>query len=322
MTIYYQHVGEQMASRDFPRTLGSKSAGLKRFSFEDIAPFLQHLSPMEVLDIKATVSQLAPTGFQIWGIPSGAQRVLQNMTGGDFLMLLESTDFTYVGQVLHRVQELCPALSDHLWHEQRFPIIILLQGELVSYSWSDFKAYFKFDANYHMRGNTMSLSAERVGETDAKTEEAFIATVLTTKGINVFDMERDFQAFSHGLQTHLRLVKQREAQQKFKRSVIQRYGRRCMVCGLDEPSALDAAHIIPKEHKGSDDPRNGLALCASHHRMFDAQLFAIEPGTRSIVVSKGYDAHKLRISQPSISDVPEQPHFEALQWRWRMFSGA
>jgi predicted restriction endonuclease len=42
---------------------------------------------------------------------------------------------------------------------------------------------------------------------------------------------------------------------------------------------LDAAHVRAYRDKGSDDPRNGLVLCATHHRAFDKKLFAIDPST-------------------------------------------
>jgi hypothetical protein len=54
----------------------------------------------------------------------GARDVLADMKTGDFLMLLESSDFRYVGQVIHRVSQPCWDLSRHIWSEQRFPIII------------------------------------------------------------------------------------------------------------------------------------------------------------------------------------------------------
>ncbi len=135
MTVYYQHIGERLSARDFPRSLGTLTDGLKRFRFEDVEEFLYHLSPLEIADFKSNTQQLAPTGFQIWGIPSGAQRVVAHMQTGDYLMLLESTDFTYCGQVIHRVSDLCHDLSYDIWGEQRFPIIIFLQGEMISYGW-------------------------------------------------------------------------------------------------------------------------------------------------------------------------------------------
>jgi hypothetical protein len=53
----------------------------------------------------------------------------------------------------------------------------------------------------------------------------------------------------------------REGQQRFKFRVFKRYGPACAVCGIEVPEVLDAAHLCPKDRKGSDDPRNGLVLC-------------------------------------------------------------
>jgi hypothetical protein len=74
----------------------------------------------------------------------------------------------------------------------------------------------------------------------------------------------------------------RPGRQRFKFRVLQRYGPQCAVCGLAVPELLDAAHIGPKKVHGSDDPRNGLVLCATHHRAFDAGLFAVQPDTLAL----------------------------------------
>jgi hypothetical protein len=319
MTIYYQHIGERLTARDFPKSLGTAGSGLVRFGFKDIEGFLEHLTPLELLDIESKCSQLAPTGFQIWGIPSGAQRVLEKMQTGDFLMLLESTDFAYCGQVLHRITDMCPDLSNEIWGEQKFPIIILLQGEMISYGWNEFAEHFGFAPNYHMRGNTMSLSAKRVIESTSGTEEAFISSVLTTKGTNPVDQETDFRMFSDGLEIHLNEVKAREAQHQFRSKVFQRYGERCAVCDLDVPLALDAAHIVPKGEEGSDDPRNGIVLCAVHHRMYDANAFAFEPNSLNVILRSEYSKDWLRIKNGTINHLAEQPHLKALEWRWKRF---
>jgi len=319
MTVYYQHIGEQMAARDFPRSLGTPTSGLKRFSFEDVEEFLQHLNPLEIADIKSKSRELAPTGFQMWGIPSGAQRVLAKMQTGDFLMLLESTDFTYCGQVIHRVTDLCYDLSYDIWGEQRFPIIVLLQGEMISYGWGEFLEDFNFASNYHLRGTTANIRTERVASSKFGTEEVFIANLLTTKGTNPFDQETDFNAFADGLQTHLREVKEREGQHRFRNDLFDVYGPVCALCDLDVPIALEAAHIVPKHENGTDDPRNGLVLCAVHHRMFDANTIGIDPTGLNIVPLGGWDLGRLRITRPSISHLTATPHVDALRWRWSRF---
>jgi hypothetical protein len=158
LTIYYQHIGEAIWARDAPECIGTPSEGLKRFSFSELESFLKELDAFELRSIKSQIAKLAPSGFQIWGIPSGAYHVLEPMETGDFLLLLESSDFAYVGRVIHRVTQHCWELSSHIWGEVRFPLIVFLNGELILYSWDEFREHFGFKANYHMRGNTMRLN--------------------------------------------------------------------------------------------------------------------------------------------------------------------
>ncbi len=316
MTIYYQHIGESLWRRDAPKSIGTSTLGLKRFSVTDIEPYLASLDAYEMMSIRSKVDDLAPTGFQIWGIPQGAQRVLASMDTADYLMLLESTDFAYVGQVIHRISQPCWDLSRHIWGEQRFPIIILLQGELITYPWRDFREQFDFDQNYHMRGNTMRLSEERVGSSSFVTEEAFIAKLLTTTGVTPGDLEKDFQAFANNLEVHFRLVKTRAAQQAFRREVLNAQGNCCAVCDIAFPVVLEAAHIVPKEHEGTDDARNGLALCALHHRMLDGDMFTIHPKTLVIHPAMGVSLADLRIIRSDLKHLARTPHKDALQWRW------
>jgi putative restriction endonuclease len=115
----------------------------------------------------------------------------------------------------------------------------------------------------------------------------------------------------------------RTGQQRFKFRVIQRYGPSCMVCGVSVADLLEAAHIRPKSARGSDDPRNGVVLCATHHRAYDASLFAIEPGSLCIRCrSEGPTADQLRISIMSLRTLESKPHEEAIAWRWNRWTEA
>lgn len=77
------------------------------------------------------------------------------------------------------------------------------------------------------------------------------------------------------------LVKVRGAAQSiFRHALLRAYGERCAFCGLSFREALQAAHIVPWGECGASQRMavgNGLLLCATHHRMFDAGLMTLGP---------------------------------------------
>ena len=74
----------------------------------------------------------------------------------------------------------------------------------------------------------------------------------------------------------------------FRKSVQGIYDYTCSVCGVSlksprGPVEIDAAHVVPINRAGSDDVRNGIALCKRHHWAFDFGLFSIDQGRKVIV---------------------------------------
>lgn len=180
MTIYYQHIGEILWKRDAPRSIGTKANGVVRFFLHDIERFCSDLTPFERDQIRETIQKTASDGFQIWGIPSGAKVILKNMSKGDFLLLLESMNFRYAGEVLVRISQPLHLFSKHIWGEERFPIIIFLRGQMITYGWDQFKEHFGYSKSYRMRGQTALVADERVAASPSKSERAFIAHVLAS----------------------------------------------------------------------------------------------------------------------------------------------
>jgi HNH endonuclease len=68
---------------------------------------------------------------------------------------------------------------------------------------------------------------------------------------------------------------------------MSQYGLKCAVCDIRHPQLLKAAHICGKSQKGSDDWRNGIPLCSTHHDAFDHHFFCIEPASGSIMYKPG-----------------------------------
>jgi putative restriction endonuclease len=108
----------------------------------------------------------------------------------------------------------------------------------------------------------------------------------------------------------------RTGQQRFRFHVMAQYGSKCAVCDIRQPELLKAAHICGKADKGSDDWRNGLPLCATHHDAFDCFLFAIEPATKTIQCKPGVRERDIGLREESLRPLRNSPHAEALRWRW------
>jgi hypothetical protein len=68
----------------------------------------------------------------------------------------------------------------------------------------------------------------------------------------------------------------------FRQVVLREYDFTCAVCEmkfrLGDLVEATAAHIVPKRKSGTDDPRNGLALCRTHHWAFDTGIFTLSDG--------------------------------------------
>jgi putative restriction endonuclease len=124
----------------------------------------------------------------------------------------------------------------------------------------------------------------------------------------------DFTLLSEDADVRKRHVVARPNQQRFKFEVLARYGLACAVCDINAPEVLDAIHLAEKAKRGVDHAENGLILCATHHRAFDAKLFGIDPSSRKVQLRAG--AGDLRLTRASIDHLRAWPHPDALAWRW------
>ncbi len=70
----------------------------------------------------------------------------------------------------------------------------------------------------------------------------------------------------------------------FRSIILDEYRCQCVVCqskfllkqaNADDLVEAEAAHIVPIEDRGPEDPRNGLAMCRRHHWAFDKGLFTV-----------------------------------------------
>jgi putative restriction endonuclease len=118
------------------------------------------------------------------------------------------------------------------------------------------------------------------------------------------------------------IATERVGQQGFAFRVLKRYGAECAACGLTATGLIDAAHVVPDVARGTQDPRNGLPFCPTHHRAYDRHLFAVDPMDLSLHTADGVTASDLRITRTSITHLKRQPHRDVLKWNWRRFKGS
>jgi putative restriction endonuclease len=104
---------------------------------------------------------------------------------------------------------------------------------------------------------------EEVIERPNQVNDALLEAVTQERQITVFNVRKKIRDNS------------------FKARVLTSYRYRCAICGL-QLKLVEAAHIIPVEHDGSDQTSNGIALCVLHHRAFDKALITVNDGYQII----------------------------------------
>ena len=112
----------------------------------------------------------------------------------------------------------------------------------------------------------------------------------------------------------------------FRSIVLANYGHTCAVTGQKFHSTryveADGAHIIGKEVRGTDDPRNGIALSKSAHWAFDRGIFTISDQYEVVVNPRVTSANAVNFPAIAVdrrkillpNDPYYRPHPEALAW--------
>ncbi|MCP5396449.1 MAG: HNH endonuclease [Sphingomonadaceae bacterium] len=103
--------------------------------------------------------------------------------------------------------------------------------------------------------------------------------------------EREFALFDQDAGYNESRSRRISRSRAFQRIVRQSYRDECSLCrlGLRHPdgrSELEAAHIVSRFLKGSDDIRNGLLLCRRHHWAFDRGLVGVSDNYKIVVPDK------------------------------------
>lgn len=104
-------------------------------------------------------------------------------------------------------------------------------------------------------------------------------------GFQLIDSPEDEAESATERQRRLAEVWERPGQARFRRTVFEMFGARCLVTGCETLMALEAAHVLPVSSGGGDDGWNGIPLRADLHRLFDAGAITIEPTSWKLLVA-------------------------------------
>lgn len=115
-----------------------------------------------------------------------------------------------------------------------------------------------------------------------------------------------------------RRVAARGNERRFAFEVMERYGPRCAVCDISQRALLASAHLRPVFAKGTDEPSNGLVLCANHHLAMDAGLWRADPESTRVVARKGVDLGGIGVTRSDLTILRAKPSAESLAWLWKL----
>ena len=163
-----------------PKQLGRDIKGLKVFQPPDVEPMLDDLPRGEHDQILTLLRK--EEEFQIWGFPAGADRVVHRLKTGDWVLLLDTDrpggSFVYGGKFFARPGRPLPSMSERLWGEGKFSLIVFLKGVLTDYDWETFRDNLGYSPNLELRGTTSSISQMALARSAYRNEAGLLKAVL------------------------------------------------------------------------------------------------------------------------------------------------
>lgn len=111
-------------------------------------------------------------------------------------------------------------------------------------------------------------------------------------------------------------ILKRTQQGRFRRDVLEACDGKCVITNEATPDVIEAAHIIPVQHGGSDAVGNGFCMRVDIHRLFDGGKIRISPDGSVSFHEQIVDAISYR-ELPRKVVFPASVEVEHVQWRER-----
>lgn len=105
-------------------------------------------------------------------------------------------------------------------------------------------------------------------------------------------------------------VKRRINQDFFRRTVLSSYGNRCCITGLNNPTLLQASHIVDwgKDEENRTNPQNGLCLNVLMHKAYDENLLGISPDYEVLISERFFCKPMKEINEGTVDYIRNLNH--------------
>lgn len=225
--------------------------------------------------------------IRIWGTTETdadkKQSAIDAMESGDYLLFYHNGEF-FSGGVVGRTFE-NPDVGELLWNNSESRHLFTI--EEFTHDVPEIERVWKmvgYDGRQVVQGFSR-VADERVGE--IRQEYGSLGSVLfgvENREPSEEEIEREKSKLEQAVESEPELTedetqyvetRRRARDRAFTELVREAYENTCAVCGSQRESPqgnpeVEAAHIYPKSEGGSDDIRNGVALCKLHHWALDA----------------------------------------------------
>lgn len=210
------------------------------------------------------------------------------MSPQDYLLFYYDGEFFAGGTVSHIFED--PDIGELLWDNPESRYIFTIENFTRSVpTIGEVWELLGYEGRQVVQGFTR-VADERVStilKDGESLESVFLGTGDTELSAEVIKQEKcelelsvDSEPQLTEDSTEFTKNRRRARDQAFAELVKNVYNYSCAICGSarETPTGnpeVEAAHIYPKREGGSDDVRNGLALCKLHHWAFDTGWLAI-----------------------------------------------
>lgn len=237
-----------------------------------------HLSEEDELRIWATTETNA----------ANKQTAINQMQAGDCILFYHDGEF-FAGGTVRRTFE-NPSVGKLIWNQRESRHIFIIENYTTEVpSITEVWNQIGYEGEKVVRGFSR-VDEKRLSV--VKTQFDSVEKAFLQRGIieeTNEDREKQVDAPSRSSESSPELTEEqveytesrrRTRDTAFTQKVREAYDEQCAICGSERQSPsgnpeVEAAHIYPKRKGGSDDVRNGIALCKLHHWAFDSGWLSI-----------------------------------------------